>query len=528
MILYPFTAVVGQESFKQALLLNAVDPKIGGVLVSGPRGCAKSTLARAMVELLPKGVLVNLPLGTSEEMLCGTLDLQQALSDKSVSFKPGLLSKADGGLLYIDEVNLLSDRLVDLLLDAAASGINHVERDGISHQHACRFMLVGTMNPDEGEVRDQLKDRFGLSVALQNETDINARVLISERRSLFEHNPHALIAQFAEAQQQVRTQISAAQACLPDITLNKTLLRDIAKRCIAANVDGMRADIVWSRAAKAHAALAGRIEVQLSDIDATEALVLAHRRNSPNEPPSPPQTSKRPPDSKRQDTELPPNSPQQGDWGAMEEFNHTQSAQLHSRSVKPANAGLTLTTNQIDWPATLASSQVAPVEREQIERVSKLNLVLLDTSGSTLKVQQGADVLAYARGFVEELAQNAYLQRQRLTLFGFGNDAVELLAQTRRPPKSCASLFDTLSAGGGTPLTKALEAAQNYIKQLLLREPNMEVETFVLTDGRYREHPKTLPFKGVTHVIDLEQSELRIGKSKQLAEQLHAHYLPLF
>lgn len=170
---YPFCAVAGQHEFKLALILNAINPAIGGVLVSGPRGCAKSTLARGITDILPDAHdLVTLPLGASEEMLVGTLDLQQVLAEQKVTFNPGILAKADNGVLYVDEVNLLADSLVDLLLDVSASGINYVERDGISHQHLSRFILLGTMNPDEGELRAQLLDRFGLSVELSGQNSI--------------------------------------------------------------------------------------------------------------------------------------------------------------------------------------------------------------------------------------------------------------------------------------------------------------------------------------------------------------------
>ena len=200
---FPFTAVTGQTTFKLALTLLAINPAIGGVLVSGPRGSAKSTLAKGLADVMPSAssnnsdqaapAFITLPLSVTEEMVVGTLDLQQVLNEKQVEFKQGLLAKADQGVLYVDEVNLLQDHIVDLLLDVAASGTNVVERDGISHQHDARFVLLGTMNPDEGELRPQLQDRFGLSVVLGNDYAIDERVEIVQRREAFDVNSEALL-----------------------------------------------------------------------------------------------------------------------------------------------------------------------------------------------------------------------------------------------------------------------------------------------------------------------------------------------
>src|ERR1700754_4168679 len=214
---FPFAALLGQTTLQQALLLAAIDPGIGGVLVSGPRGTAKSTAARALAELLPEGQFVTLPLNASEERLAGTLDLQSALRDSTVRFSPGLLASAHRGVLYVDEVNLLPDALVDALLDAAASGVNTVERDGVSHSHAASFVLVGTMNPEEGELRPQLTDRFGLAVSAEGSIAPAQRAEIVQSRLAFDLDPQAFRTRFEESQRILIARLRDARTLLPAI-----------------------------------------------------------------------------------------------------------------------------------------------------------------------------------------------------------------------------------------------------------------------------------------------------------------------
>lgn len=275
---FPLSAVVGAEPLKLALCLTAIDPKIGGVLIEGPRGMAKSTLARGLADLLDEGPFVTLPLGATEERLVGTLDLDVALAQGKAQFSPGVLAKADGGVLYVDEVNLLADHLVDLLLDVAASGTNRIERDGISHRHSARFVLIGTMNPEEGELRPQLLDRFGLNVALDGQPDPAARGQIIRRRLDFDADPEAFCAQWASAQAQLRERCQSAREQLPRIALDDQALRLITERCFAAGVDGVRADLVWLRAARAHAAWRGAAQIEVQDIEAVAEFALRHRR----------------------------------------------------------------------------------------------------------------------------------------------------------------------------------------------------------------------------------------------------------
>ncbi|MFC5251964.1 putative cobaltochelatase [Streptomyces nigrescens] len=309
---YPFTAVVGMDDLRLALLLNAVSPAVGGVLVRGEKGTAKSTAVRALSALMPAvdviggcrfacapaapdpgcpdgphgtGAveerptrMVELPVGASEDRLVGALDIERALSEGVKAFEPGLLADAHRGILYVDEVNLLHDHLVDLLLDAAAMGASYVEREGVSVRHAARFLLVGTMNPEEGELRPQLLDRFGLTVEVAASREPGQRVEVVRRRLAYDADPAGFAARWAAEEDALRGRIAAARELLPAVTLGDAALRQIAATCAAFEVDGMRADIVMARTATALAAWAGRTDVLEEDVRQAALLALPHRR----------------------------------------------------------------------------------------------------------------------------------------------------------------------------------------------------------------------------------------------------------
>lgn len=307
---YPFTAIVGQEKMCLALLLNAVNPAIGGALIRGEKGTAKSTAVRALAAILPPietidgcpypiapaeapnelwphaaaetvmrpAPLVDLPLGATEDRVVGTLDLEQALQHGQRRFEPGLLAKAHRGILYIDEVNLLVDHLVDVLLDAAAMGVNRVAREGVAVTHPARFILVGTMNPEEGELRPQLLDRFGLAVDVAGSQVVPERTKIVHRRLAFEANPAAFAAQFAADEAILKERIVAARTSLPQVVLDEALLALISQICVAFAVDGMRADLVIHKTARTVAAWHGRMQVTEADIQRAAELALLHRR----------------------------------------------------------------------------------------------------------------------------------------------------------------------------------------------------------------------------------------------------------
>jgi magnesium chelatase subunit I len=314
--IFPFTAIVGQEEMKLSLQLNVIDPKIGGVIIMGDRGTGKSTTIRAIADLLPeieivkddpfnshltdpelmstdvlnlikddvalekdfiKIPMVDLPLGATEDRVCGTIDIEKALTEGIKAFEPGLLAKANRGILYVDEVNLLDDHLVDILLDSAASGWNTVEREGISIRHPARFVLVGSGNPEEGELRPQLLDRFGMHAEIRTVREPVLRVQIVEERTSFDRDPQEWIDTYKDQQNELRESLIAAKNILPDVKMDYENRVRISQVCSELKVDGLRGDIVVNRAAKAYTAFNSRTDVTVDDISKIITLCLRHR-----------------------------------------------------------------------------------------------------------------------------------------------------------------------------------------------------------------------------------------------------------
>lgn len=314
--IFPFTAIIGQDEMKLSLILNIIDPKIGGVIIMGDRGTGKSTTVRALIDLLPeitvvsddpfnsdpedlenmsdfvrekfknnepirtkkkKIAMVDLPLGATEDRVCGTIDLEKALTEGIKAFEPGLLAKANRGILYIDEVNLLEDHLVDVLLDAAASGWNTVEREGISISHPARFILIGSGNPEEGELRPQLLDRFGLCAQISTIQDPILRVKIVEQRAAFDESPILFRKKYQIQQMKLMNSLITARKCLNTVQISSELRIQISQVCAQLNIDGLRGDIVTNRASKAFTCFEGRQQVTVEDILHVMPLCLCHR-----------------------------------------------------------------------------------------------------------------------------------------------------------------------------------------------------------------------------------------------------------
>lgn len=274
---FPFTAIAGQKAMKKALLLNLINPKIGGVLIQGEKGTAKSTIVRALAQLQAGMEVVDLPIGASEDKVVGSLDIEHAIQKGEKQFEPGILFKAHKNILYVDEINLLEDHLVDILLDVAAMGVNTVERESISHSHPSEFILVGTMNPEEGDIRPQLLDRFGLTIEVKGEKDLATRIEILQRRLEFEQNPDTFCQKYTEAEEKLSQDIEKARQLLPNIKCPTPLYELIAQIALTIGVDGHRADLVMLKTAITLAAFHQRTEVNTDDVYEAATLALPHR-----------------------------------------------------------------------------------------------------------------------------------------------------------------------------------------------------------------------------------------------------------
>jgi magnesium chelatase subunit D len=549
---YPFSAIVGHDQLRLALVLCAVRPEIGGALIRGEKGTAKSTAVRGLAALLStategSGGLVELPLGATEDRVIGSLDLQRVLRDGEHAFSPGLLARAHGGVLYVDEVNLLHDHLVDVVLDAAAMGQVHIERDGISHSHEARFVLIGTMNPEEGELRPQLLDRFGLTVDVHASRDVDVRVQVIRQRMAYEADPDAFAERHAEADAELARRIAAARALVDDVVLPDSELRRIAALCAAFDVDGMRADLVVARTAVAHAAWRGASTVEEQDIRVAAELALPHRRRrdpfddpgidrdqldqalqqagadpEPDPDPDPAGGSDSSHDRASQPdsqpaSRPPPRSPAKPSAPPAKTFRaraltvpgvgegapgRRSRARNSSGSVVAAadNGETGSGAHGLHLFATLLAAAehagAGPLRprpddvRLAIREGREGNLVIfvVDASGS----MAARDRMAAVSGATLSLLRDAYQRRDKVAVITFRGQEARLLL----PPTSSAHIagrrlarFDT---GGRTPLAEGLLAARELVVRERTRDRARRPLLVVLTDGRATAGPDPL------------------------------------
>ena len=554
---YPFSAIVGHDQLRLALLLCAVRPEIGGALVRGEKGTAKSTAVRGLAALLSAATgdtegdtgagLVEMPLGATEDRVIGSLDLQRVLRDGEHAFAPGLLARAHGGVLYVDEVNLLHDHLVDVLLDAAAMGRVHIERDGISHSHEARFVLIGTMNPEEGELRPQLLDRFGLTVDVHASRDVDVRVEVIRQRMAYEADPDAFAAGYADAEAELAGRIAAARALVDDVVLPDNELRRIAAVCAAFDVDGMRADLVVARTATAHAAWRGAKSVEEQDIRVAAELALPHRRRrdpfddpgidrdqleealnrageDPDPDPEPPDGGQSPEsqgDLSQQDSQstTSPTRQQQpkpsaapgktfraralrvpgvgeGAPGRRSRARNTTGSVIGAAGGDETSSGargLHLFATLLSAAERAGAGPLRPgpddVRRAVREgREGNLVIFVVDASGS----MAARDRMAAVSGATLSLLRDAYQRRDKVAVITFR----QLQARLLLPPTSSAhiagrrlSRFDT---GGRTPLAEGLLAARELIVREKARDRDRRCLVVVLTDGRATAGPDPL------------------------------------
>ena len=592
---YPFSAIVGHDQLRLALLLCAIRPEIGGALIRGEKGTAKSTAVRGLAALLSAATgsadadsgagLVEMPLGATEDRVIGSLDLQRVLRDGEHAFSPGLLARAHGGVLYVDEVNLLHDHLVDVLLDAAAMGRVHIERDGISHSHEARFVLIGTMNPEEGELRPQLLDRFGLTVDVHASRDVDVRVQVIRQRMAYEADPDGFAEGYADAEAELARRIAAARALVDDVTLPDNELRRIAAVCAAFDVDGMRADLVVARTAVAHAAWRGAKTVEEQDIRVAAELALPHRRRrdpfddpgidrdqldealtqagtEPDPDPDPPQGGQRTDDTapqqnssdgaKPQPPATKPSAPPsktfrtralqvpgigEGAPGRRSRARNTTGsviAAADGNDTTPGAHGLHLFATLLSAAERAGAGPLRPrpddVRRAVREgREGNLVIFVVDASGS----MAARDRMAAVGGATLSLLRDAYQRRDKVAVITFRQQEARLLL----PPTSSAHIagrrlarFDT---GGKTPLAEGLLAARELIVREKARDRARRALVVVLTDGRATAGPDPLGRSraaaarlvaegAAAVVVDCETSYVRLGLADQLARQLGA------
>lgn len=552
---YPFSALVGHDRLRLALVLCAVRPDIGGVLIRGEKGTAKSTAVRGLAAVLGQvdvdARLVELPIGATEDRVVGSLDLQKVLRDGEHAFSPGLLARAHGGVLYVDEVNLLHDHLVDVLLDAAAMGRVHIERDGVSHSHDARFVLIGTMNPEEGELRPQLLDRFGLTVDVAASRDVDVRVEVVRARLAYEADPSGFAERYTADDAELARRIADARVRLPDVMLPDNELRRIAALCAAFDVDGMRADLVVARTAVAHAAWRGSELVEERDIRVAAELALPHRQrrdpfDDPGLDPERLDEALASTDDSTEDPEPEPDPPGGGSDAPAEHSapqgdapdssaGNGQPKPPPTRSSAPPSATFRTralvvpgvgegapgrrsrarnrtgsTVGATDVPgeghgthlfATVLASvgnqrrpgrpQLGPDDvRRAVREGREGNLVIfvVDASGS----MAARDRMAAVGGATMSLLRDAYQRRDKVAVITFRGRQADLLL----PPTSSVYIagrrlarFDT---GGRTPLAQGLLAARDVVVREKARDRARRPLVVVLTDGRATGGPDPL------------------------------------
>ena len=577
---FPFSAVVGHDDVKLALLLNAMDPRIGGVLLRGHKGSAKTTLARGLAALLPgRAPFVDLPLGATEDRLVGSLDVAAALSEGRRRFQPGLLAEAHGGVLYVDEVNLLADHLVDVLLDVAVSGVNVVEREGLSESHPARFVLAGSMNPEEGDLRPQLLDRFGLAAEVTSSADPEARAEAVRRRLAFDADPAAFAAAWAGEEDGLRARLAAHRpAGLP-----AELLGRVSALCASVGAEGLRADLVTCRAAAALAGWEGEAEAGVEHVRRVAPLALAHRRRrSPFEEPGVDQAAI----DEALDDPAPPHRREPpggeetgghddgGDGGGGPERRADPDVAARVVPVRAARArsdheaggrrstvegprgrpvgdrvpdgpprsvavGATLraTAERVavsGGPATTQPGDVREAVREQ--RAGNLLVLTVDASGS----MGAARRMEAVKGAVVSLLLDAYQRRDRVALVAFRGEEAEVVLRPTASVEVASARLAGVVTGGRTPLAAGLEAALGVCTAAAggSHRPLL----VLVSDGRATAAPSGAgdPVAAAHRVaaavasrrvdavvVDAEEGRARLGLARGLADAMGARYVTL-
>ena len=633
--IFPFTAIVGQERMKKALILNAINPNLGGVLIRGQKGTAKSTAARALANLLPeikvvkdcpfncdplqknkmckqcyetevkgeklpvikrKMNVVELPLGATEDRVVGTLDVGHAIKKGEKIFEPGILASAHRGILYVDEVNLLDDHLVDVLLDSAAMGVNTVEREGVSFSHPARFILIGTMNPEEGELRPQLLDRFGLCVEVEGIADPQARTEVIERYLHYEKNPHDFEKEWHKEEKKLCQTIVHAIGLLPKVKYGEDILNLIVNIAIEMGVDGHRADIAMLKVAQTIAAYHQRDEIATEDVKEAAELVLSHRmrrrpfqeskmdrekleevvnRHQETEPQTGDQEPQEPgsnelsqqsrPTDNSEETfepgeaypvkkiELPKDTKMNTGSGRRSEIKNSISSGRYVGSVFPGDKKMD--KEDVAFDATLRAAApyqmhrektnvAIAIESEDIRRkirerkVGNTIMFVVDSSGSMAASRR----MVETKGAILSLLIDAYQKRDKVGLVAFRGDKAEILLEPTSSVELAKKQLEVLPTGGKTPLSKGLLLGYEVLRNELNKHKRIKPLLVVISDGKANVsmHENNKPFNEarqiageIKHfeissiVIDTETGFLRLGRLKELSEDMGAKYYKL-
>src|SRR5665648_446504 len=624
-VVYPFSAIIGQEKMKKGLILNAINPRLGGILIRGEKGTAKSTAVRALVALLPEIEVVegcwfkcdpkntfqlcdrcrarledekkletisqqvqviDLPVSATEDRVVGSLDFEHAIKEGVRLFQPGILAQANRGIIYVDEVNILDDHIVDVLLDAAATGLNVVERESVSYIHPAEFILVGSMNPEEGDLRPQLLDRFGLCVEVEGIHDPSQRVEIIKRREAFDSDPLGFITLWVPDEQALKNRITIARQLLPEVTISQQLLDLITMLSLEAFVAGHRADILMEGAARTIASWRGYTQVMEEHVYEAADLVLFHRvRQAPpppqEEPPAPEEQAETETETETE-TESNENEPQQNNLpGAHQEIvfavgqpfqvkrlthdrdrilrkgsgrrSYTKTASKAGRYVRST---MQRKNNDLALDATLRAAAPYQIYRqhEQVaiaiessdirekvreKRVGNFLLFVVDASGSMGAQQR----MVETKSAILSLLLDAYQKRDRIGMVAFKGTSAELLLPPTNSVELAHKLLGELPTGGKTPLSAGLAKAYEVAKAQLLKDPTISPLLIVITDGKGNVSiGSEKPFKEALKAAEIVQEEERIksividvekkgfltfGLARELAHSLGAEYFKI-